>query len=170
MTSLDAVRAGWDEAARQDAMFHEHDLVTYDPQDHDTYPDREIRACDFAIVCVGTPEGPDGRANLDYVWTAAVDQLPKTVPVALRSTVPPGTTDLLFGGQKIRHYVHIPEFMPGACSVSSPTKGHRLSHQAGCRQRTVSPSPPVPLRGGITPTRKGKPAWLSRCSRTATLP
>jgi len=92
-------------------MFHEHDLVTYDPQDHDTYPDREIRACDFAIVCVGTPEGPDGRANLDYVWTAAVDQLPKTVPVALRSTVPPGTTDLLFGGQKIRHYVHIPEFM-----------------------------------------------------------
>jgi UDPglucose 6-dehydrogenase len=74
-----------------------------------TYPAEELAACDFAIVCVGTPESDDGHAELAYVEQAAAD-LPHGLPVVLRSTVPPGTTDRLFGGSE-RLYCHAPEFM-----------------------------------------------------------
>jgi hypothetical protein len=40
----------------------------------------------------------------------AARDLPAGVPVALRSTVPPGTTDRLFAGTG-RLYCHAPEFM-----------------------------------------------------------
>jgi UDPglucose 6-dehydrogenase len=93
----------------QAEMFAGHDLVTYDPAINDTYPAHDLGLCDFAIVCVGTPEGPDGHANLAYVENAAAD-LPHGLPVVLRSTVPPGTTDRLFGGSD-RLYCHAPEFM-----------------------------------------------------------
>ena len=76
-------------------MFSAHELVTYDPAVSDMYPERGLAECDFAILCVGTPEGKDGHADLSYV-EAAVDRLPPGVPVVLRSTVPPGTTDRLF--------------------------------------------------------------------------
>jgi UDPglucose 6-dehydrogenase len=93
----------------QAQMFAEYDLVTYDPAVDETYPTEALAGCDFAIVCVGTPEGPDGHAELAYVENAAAD-LPHGLPVVLRSTVPPGTTDRLFGGSE-RLYCHAPEFM-----------------------------------------------------------
>jgi UDPglucose 6-dehydrogenase len=92
----------------QVGMFIEHQIVRYDPMTHDRYPD-EMASCDFILVCVGTPQGEDGRANLQYVYEAA-QALPEGVPVALRSTVPPGTTDRVFGHTG-RMYVHAPEFM-----------------------------------------------------------
>ncbi len=86
-----------------------HDLVTYDLAEDDEYPYEALSACDFALICVGTPETADGRADLSYVEQAAAD-IPPRVPVALRSTVPPGTTDRLFA-RRSRLYVHAPEFM-----------------------------------------------------------
>ena len=94
--------------AQQD-MFAGHELVTYDPQVDDTYPYERMAGCDFALVCVGTPAASDGRADLTFVAQAA-RELPERLPVALRSTVPPGTTDHLFEGTG-RLYVHAPEFM-----------------------------------------------------------
>lgn len=90
-------------------MFANHDLVTYDPAEDDTYPAEQLHSCDLAIICVGTPQGPDGHADLSYVEQAARD-LPAGVPAVLRSTVPPGTTDRLFAGSG-RLYCHAPEFM-----------------------------------------------------------
>lgn len=90
-------------------LFREHDVVTYDPAIDAEYPRMRISPCDMAIVCVGTPEGPDGHADLSYV-EAAVKALPGHVPVVLRSTVPPGTTDRILGGTD-RLYAHAPEFM-----------------------------------------------------------
>lgn len=91
----------------QAEMFAEHDVVTYDPAVDDAYPFDELATCDFALICVGTPQGPDGRADLTYVEEAA--QALPDIPVALRSTVPPGTTDRLFAGRQL--YCHAPEFM-----------------------------------------------------------
>jgi UDPglucose 6-dehydrogenase len=90
-------------------LFAAHDLVTYDPAVHDTYPHEALASCDLALVCVGTPPGDDGRADLVYVESAA-EALPEGRPVVLRSTVPPGTTDRLFDGTG-RLYAHAPEFM-----------------------------------------------------------
>jgi UDPglucose 6-dehydrogenase len=93
----------------QAEMFGAHDLVTYDLNIYDDYPAQAVRACDFVIICVGTPQSDDGHADLSYV-EAAVSELPEDVPVMLRSTVPPGTTDRLLGGTG-RLYCHAPEFM-----------------------------------------------------------
>lgn len=90
-------------------MFREYEQVAYDPAHHDTYPTEQLAGCDFIIVCVGTPEGVDGHADLTYVESAAA-RLPDGVPVVIRSTVPPGTTDRLFAGTS-RLYAHAPEFM-----------------------------------------------------------
>lgn len=90
-------------------MFGEHVLVTYDPARDKTYPTEGLKGCEFVIVCVGTPEGPDGHADLTYL-EAAIEALPAVVPVVIRSTVPPGTTDRLLGGSG-RLYCHAPEFM-----------------------------------------------------------
>jgi UDPglucose 6-dehydrogenase len=62
------------------------------------------RECEMAFICVGTPSGEDGSADLKYVLQAAEDiarvikelgpkQTPKTVVV--KSTVPVGTTFLV---------------------------------------------------------------------------
>jgi UDPglucose 6-dehydrogenase len=93
----------------QAELFADHDLVTYDPAIHDIYPAPGLAACDFAIICVGTPQADDGHAELAYVEQAAAD-LPPGLPVVLRSTVPPGTTDRLFEGSD-RLYCHAPEFL-----------------------------------------------------------
>lgn len=90
-------------------MFAGHELVTYDPAVDAVYPAEELAGCDFAVICVGTPPTEHGHADLSFV-RAAIDALPATLPVALRSTVPPGTTDQLLGGSE-RLYCHIPEFM-----------------------------------------------------------
>lgn len=92
----------------QAEMFSGHEVVTYDSAIDKTYPSEEIAGCDFAVVCVGTPEGRGGRADLSYV-RAAVEALPR-IPAMLRSTVPPGTTDVLFYDHRDL-YVHAPEFM-----------------------------------------------------------
>jgi UDPglucose 6-dehydrogenase len=78
-------------------MFAKHDLITYDPATHDMYPRIGLAGCDFILICVGTPEGPDGHADLSYL-SSAVSELPPRVPVVVRSTVPPGTTDSLLRG------------------------------------------------------------------------
>jgi UDPglucose 6-dehydrogenase len=90
----------------QVGMFKDCELVKYDPMMHPDYPGG-MEYVDFAVVCVGTPSLADGRADLRAVYKAASD-LPDRIPVALRSTVPPGTTDKLFHD---RLYAHIPEFM-----------------------------------------------------------
>lgn len=93
----------------QAEMFSDHSLVTYDPAVNDHYPALSLGGCDFVIVCVGTPEGNDGRADLSFV-EQALSEIPPGVPVVIRSTVPPGTTDRLLSHTG-RLYAHAPEFM-----------------------------------------------------------
>lgn len=61
-----------------------------------------VNGCDMAIVCVGTPSGPDGSHNMSYIAevsrqiAAAVDRKRATpLTVVYRSTIRPGTIDEL---------------------------------------------------------------------------
>jgi GDP-mannose 6-dehydrogenase len=79
-----------------------------------------VAEADIAIVCVGTPPGPDGAPDLSHVETvfrdiaaAAAIGSCRCRAVALRSTVPPGTTRRLAGlldstGLEV---LFIPEFL-----------------------------------------------------------
>lgn len=78
----------------QAQLFDMHELVTYDPAMDSKYPVRQIADCECAVICVGTPSLPDGSADLSQL-RGAVATLPAGLPILLRSTVPPGTTDEL---------------------------------------------------------------------------
>ena len=82
--------------------------VTYDVKSGKKYPARAVHGCDFAVICVGTPQGDDGRADLTALH-AALRRLPASMPVMIRSTIPPGTTASLEAREG--HIVHVPEFM-----------------------------------------------------------
>jgi GDP-mannose 6-dehydrogenase len=63
-------------------------------------PGKELNTCDMAIVCVGTPSGPDGSHNMSYIAevsrqiaTAVDPSRPVPLTVAYRSTVRPGTIE-----------------------------------------------------------------------------
>jgi nucleotide sugar dehydrogenase len=91
------------------------EVVGYDPAHHATYPFAQIAECDFAVICVGTPQGEDGHADLKGVFDA-MGALPEKLPVIIRSTVPPGTTDILLYGRG--HQEH-DEFFPADCRYSA---------------------------------------------------
>jgi nucleotide sugar dehydrogenase len=75
-------------------LFKEHaELTTYDITDAQPYPQDQLAACDFAVVCVGTPADGSGACDTSHVYDA-VKRLP-TPRVLLKSTVPPGTTEHL---------------------------------------------------------------------------
>ena len=82
--------------------------VTYDPAVRKRYPSRRVGQCDFAVVCVGTPQGDDGAADLSYL-EEALSRIPPEIPVMVRSTIPPGT---MAGLERARSLVaHVPEFL-----------------------------------------------------------
>lgn len=82
--------------------------ATYDPKAGKRYPAKRIGQCDFAVVCVGTPQAKDGSADLSFL-REALDRIPPEVPVMVRSTIPPGT---MAGLEKTRSLVvHMPEFL-----------------------------------------------------------
>ena len=82
--------------------------VTYDIKSGKKYPARAIHGCDFAVICVGTPQYSDGRADLTALH-AALRRLPASMPVMIRSTIPPGTTAKLEAARAC--VIHVPEFM-----------------------------------------------------------
>jgi UDPglucose 6-dehydrogenase len=82
--------------------------ISYDIKDGKRYPARAIHGCDFAVICTGTPQGEDGRADLTAVH-AALRRLPASMPVMIRSTITPGTTASLEAERAC--VVHVPEFM-----------------------------------------------------------
>lgn len=88
---------------------------------------------DIIFICVGTPMGDDGRANLTYVYQVAQDiakymNSPKII--SIKSTVPVGTnrkvrdyikslTDVEF------HSVSVPEFLREGSSIEDMNKTDR---------------------------------------------
>jgi nucleotide sugar dehydrogenase len=71
-----------------------NEVIGFDVLSGLPYPEPDLSRCDFLVLCVGTPPSPDGSAGLDQVRRAVADA-PAGVPLVLRSTVPPGTTDRL---------------------------------------------------------------------------
>lgn len=84
-------------------------MYAFDTKWGRAYPKSLIDRMDFCVISVGTPEGGDGRADLSAVY-ASVRAIRPTMPLLIRSTLPPGTTDRL---QACRAglVAHAPEFM-----------------------------------------------------------
>lgn len=68
-------------------------VVTYDPEENDSYPKESIDACDLAVINVPSDSNPDGSCDTSIV-EQALDRL-DTRLVLIKSTVEPGTVDRL---------------------------------------------------------------------------
>ena len=93
-----------------------------------------LHDADIAIVCVGTPSGPDGAHNMSYIVqvtraVAGAVNVNRSTPltVAYRSTMRPGTTDQIItpifrsalgqGASQIVELVYNPEFLREATAI-----------------------------------------------------
>jgi hypothetical protein len=79
--------------AMHSLLCQQAEIVTYDAAWAVDYPARELAACDAGIICVDTPTGDGGACDATHVRDA-VERLPAGA-VLIKSTIPPGTTDLL---------------------------------------------------------------------------
>jgi UDPglucose 6-dehydrogenase len=94
-----------------------------------------LKDCEFVFICVGTPSGVDGEADLKYVESAArtIAQTMKTPLVVInKSTVPVGTGDWVAGiiqeaqPNPIDFWVvSCPEFLREGAAISDFMSPHR---------------------------------------------
>ena len=93
-----------------------HEVVAWDRASGKPYPQAEFRSCQFGVVCVGTPSGDDGAADVSEV-VEALSRLPLQ-RVLVKSTVPPGTTERLVAmtGKEVCYW---PEYV-GESSYQNP--------------------------------------------------
>lgn len=102
-----------------------------------------VRHCDIAFLCVPTPQGEDGSADLSYVQEAArtiATDLPFETIVVNKSTVPVGSTKVVekaLGRPDIR-VVSNPEFLREGSAVDDFLHPDRVvvggDDQAACMQ------------------------------------
>lgn len=85
-----------------------HEVYYWDVNGNSNASPEAINRCDITFICVPTPMKPDGSADISMV-EAAVSTTSTPITV-IKSTVPPGTTDMLSG--KYRKNLHFsPEYM-----------------------------------------------------------
>ena len=82
-------------------------LAPYEVVEHG----RELAGCDAVVVCVQTPERPDGGIDRTHVERALGQFTTATGPVVIRSTVPPGTCAALQRAFPHLTLAHVPEFL-----------------------------------------------------------
>jgi UDPglucose 6-dehydrogenase len=70
-----------------------NEIVSFDIALDASYPGQELAECAFVMICVDTPANHDGSVDISKV-ESAVEQL-TCDNIAIRSTVPPGTTSRL---------------------------------------------------------------------------
>ena len=92
VTSLSAGRVPFFEPGLEAALAEvlQSGLVTFQTQHS-----QESASADIHFLCVGTPQNPDGSANVSYLHKAIADLAPNLSPNSLvvgKSTVPVGTT------------------------------------------------------------------------------
>jgi UDPglucose 6-dehydrogenase len=89
------------------------------------------RDCEFAYLCVPTPQGADGSADLSYIQSAAAEigpVLPVEAVVVNKSTVPVGSTkvvDRVLGRPDVK-VVSNPEFLREGSAVNDFLKPDRI--------------------------------------------
>ncbi len=105
--------------------------IHYTTDYKEAYKDSE-----FIFIGVGTPERPDGSANLDYVYEAALQiaqNIQKDCIIVIKSTVPIGTNDEIekYIRQNLKNKVKIdvasnPEFLAQGQAVKDTLEPSRI--------------------------------------------
>lgn len=87
----------------------------------------EVSECDYVFVCLPTPMNSDGSCNTDIVEDVIkqLDEIGKTNGIAIKSTIPPGTTEK-WNQKYITSIVFNPEFLTERNAISDYENQHRI--------------------------------------------
>lgn len=100
----------------------------YDPY-LDVGAPESLSACSPVFVCVPTPAGVDGALDASAVWKAVRDveaDLADRAVIAIKSTVPPGTSDALSEDFPRLEFASVPEFLVSAHPLETLTRPDRV--------------------------------------------
>lgn len=85
----------------------------------------DTNGVDFLFLAVGTPSKEDGSCDLTFV-DAALSEINTKQKIVIRSTVPPGTTDLLSIMYPAHTFAIVPEFLQEGRALADVLKPHRV--------------------------------------------
>lgn len=112
----------------------------------------DLEGCHVVFLCVPTPSGPDGGYDLTELWNAlhAIEpHLGSGTVVAVKSTVPPGTSDRLSVAFPGLTLASMPEFLVANRPTETLTRPDRIV--IGCRSARTARML-ADLMGRIAPT------------------
>jgi UDPglucose 6-dehydrogenase len=99
-------------------LFSEHEVRTYDPRITGSHQS-DISGAEVTFICVPTPMGSDGQADISIV-EHSVKWITSPI-IVIKSTVPPGTTDML--AEQYQKNLHFsPEYMGEGKQFVAPWK------------------------------------------------
>lgn len=99
----------------------------------------DLASSSVVFLCVPTPPAGSGQHDLSEVWAAVRTLDPHVADgtiVAVKSTVPPGTTDRLSGAFPRLVFASVPEFLVADHPMESFTHPDRVL--VGCRSRKAA--------------------------------
>lgn len=112
-----------------DVPFHEPGMadVLRDYPGSITFTDSitDTESVDYLILAVGTPSKSDGSCDLTFV-DAALSEVKSKQKIIIRSTVPPGTTDMLSIMYPAHTFAVVPEFLQEGRALADVLKPHRV--------------------------------------------
>ena len=110
-----------------DVPFHEPGMadVLRDHHGSITFTDSiaDTETADYLVLAVGTPSKQDGSCDLTYV-DAALSEVESKHKIIIRSTVPPGTTDMLSVMYPAHTFAVVPEFLQEGRALADVLKPH----------------------------------------------
>ncbi|WP_214800957.1 UDP-glucose/GDP-mannose dehydrogenase family protein [Exiguobacterium sp. s194] len=112
-----------------DVPFHEPGMadVLRDHHGSITFTDSmaDTETVDYLVLAVGTPSKQDGSCDLTFV-DAALSEVESKHKIIVRSTVPPGTTDMLSVMYPAHKFAVVPEFLQEGRALADVLKPHRV--------------------------------------------
>ncbi|WP_214834833.1 UDP-glucose/GDP-mannose dehydrogenase family protein [Exiguobacterium sp. E4787] len=112
-----------------DVPFHEPGMadVLRDHHGSITFTDSiaDTETADYLVLAVGTPSKQDGSCDLTFV-DAALSEVNSKHKIIIRSTVPPGTTDMLSVMYPAHTFAVVPEFLQEGRALADVLKPHRV--------------------------------------------
>jgi UDPglucose 6-dehydrogenase len=123
------------------------EVAGYDPYLGVGAPER-LSGCSIVFLCVPTPSAPGGEFDATAVWKAVRDieaDLADGTIVAVKSTVPPGTSDALALDFPQLEFASVPEFLVSTRPLESLTKPDRIL--IGARTARVADAIAETMRG-----------------------
>jgi UDPglucose 6-dehydrogenase len=116
-----------------------HKVVFHDPKFHESKFE-DILSAEIIYICVPTPSNEDGSCNTSIVRNLVESLMNKNYQgiIAIKSTVEPGTTQLLIDQYFNDKICFVPEFLRERCAFTDFTENHEVLAVGTCNDEVYN--------------------------------